>query len=247
MQKVNLEMHTAGFNISLAGLKRIQTPKTTASWFPIAHDLLFQSVCDHVVAQGLRVVGQSHAVCRKGRLYFGLLQIVNGSKDGDYTTVLGVQNSHDRSTPGALLVGSQVFVCNNLAFSGETRISRRHTSGMVRELPRLMKSAVEKIAALRRSQDERIAAYKAFELSDTQAHDLIIRGACDLEIVTTLQIPLVLDRWRAPQHPEFGKLPSAWRLFNSFTEVLKERNIFKQPRFSGALHAMIDTACGLSE
>jgi hypothetical protein len=246
MQKVNLEMHTGGFNVSPARLKRIQTPKTTASWFPIAHHLLFQNVCDHIVAQGMRVVGESHAICRNGKLYFGLLQIVNGSKAGDYATVLGVQNSHDQSTPGALLVGSQVFVCDNLAFSGETRISRRHTSGMARELPRLIKSAVAKIAALRRSQDERIAAYKAFELSDVQAHDLIVRGSCDLNIVTTLQMPVVLERWRRPDHPEFGELPSAWRLFNAFTEVLKERNIFKQPRFSGALHAMIDTACGLS-
>ena len=245
MQKVNLGMHTAGFNVSPVGLKRVRTPKATASYFPIAHHRLFQDVCDHVVAQGMRVVGESHAVCRKGKLYFGLLQIVNGSKDGDYATVLGVQNSHDQSTPGALLVGSQVYVCDNLAFSGETRISRRHTSGMARELPRLIKSAVTKISALRKSQDERIDAYKAFQLSDVQAHDLIVRGSCDLDIVTTLQMPLVLERWRRPEHAAFGERPSAWRLFNAFTEVLKERNIFKQPRFSGALHAMIDKACGL--
>lgn len=245
MQKVNLRMHTGNFHVSLKGLQRIRTPKATASWFPIPHDEIFQNVCDHVVAQGMRVVEQTHAVCRSGKVYFGLLQIVNGSEGDDYTTVLGVQNSHDRTQPGCLLVGSQVFVCNNLAFSGETQIARRHTRNMVRELPRLMKSAVGKIANLRRSQDERIAAYKEKELTDLQAHDLIMRGACDFGIITTVQIPAVLGRWREPEHPEFGERPSAWRLFNAFTELLKNRNIFRQPKYTGALHAMVDSACGL--
>lgn len=245
MRKVNLRMHTDGFRVSQKGLERIRTPKETGSWFPIPHHEIFKAVCDHVVAQGMRVVEQSHAVCRKGKLYFGLIQIVNGSEGEDYTTVLGVQNSHDRTQPGCLLVGSQVFVCNNLAFSGETQIARRHTRNMIRELPRLIRSAVGKIAELRRSQDKRIEAYKACELTDSQAHDLIIRGACDLKIITTVQIPAVLARWRKPEHPEFGDLPSAWRLFNAFTEVLKDRNIFQHPKHTGALHAMVDSACGL--
>lgn len=245
MQKVNLRTHTGNFHVSDKGLRRIRTPKPTDSWFPIPHHELFQNVCDHLVAQGLRVIETEHAACRDGRLYFGLIQIVNGSESEDYTTVLGVQNSHDRTAPGALFVGSQVFACNNLAFSAETQIARRHTRNMNRELQGLIKTAVAGIGALRQSQDDRIALYKEVELSDLQAHDLILRGAVDRKIVTTVQIPAVLMHWREPKQPELTERESAWRLFNAFTEVLKARNIFKHPRLSGALHALLDTACGV--
>lgn len=243
MKKVDLRMHAGNFYVSQKCLEKVRTPKATGSWFPIPHHDLFQYVCDHLVAQGLCVVGKAHALCRDGKLYFGLVQIINGSEGEDYTTILGIQNSHDRTSPGALFVGSQVFACDNLAFSAETQIAKRHTRNMVRSLQKMIKSAVANIADLRRSQDERIQLYKRFELSDLQVHDLIIRGACDRKIITIIQIPAVLAQWREPRYLEFAERQSAWRLFNAFTEVLKERNIFKQPKYSGALHALLDTAC----
>jgi hypothetical protein len=139
-----------------------------------------------------------------------------------------------------------VFVCDNLAFSGEVTIARRHTRFIERDLPQIVHTAVGRLAHMRGRQEERISAYKSTELDDRTVHDLVVRSV-DAEILPVTQVPDVLAEWRTPRHDEFladGK--SAWRLFNAFTEAWKGRNLTALPRRSQALHGLLDTACGLA-
>jgi hypothetical protein len=68
-------------------------------------------------------------------------------------------------------------------------------------------------------QDQRIGAYKGKNLSDSSAHDLIIRST-DVQACTPRQIPSILKEWRNPRHEQF-QARTLWSLFNSFTEVLR--------------------------
>lgn len=244
MRKANLMLHCGANRIDRKDLERVATPPATRTWHPIPHMDLLGQVEDHIKANSLRVVQESHAIARDGKRYFGLLQVTNGQAETDYATIFGVRNSHDQSFPGGLALGSQVFVCDNLAFSGEVQIARRHTRNMRRDLPGLIKSAVAQLGNMRRSQDDRIAAYKKHELTDEQAHDLILRGINDVRVLPTITLPAVVKQWREPAYEEFEQR-TAWRLFNAFTEVLKERPLFKRPKSTEALHGLIDSACGL--
>jgi hypothetical protein len=69
-----------------------------------------------------------------------------------------------------------VFVCDNLAFSAEIIIARKHTVFIERDLPQLVSAAMGRLGEVRQHQDERIALYKETTLSDTLAHDLMIRA-----------------------------------------------------------------------
>lgn len=51
---------------------------------------------------------------------------------------------------------------------------------------------------------------------------------------------------RSVRHEEFAQTKNAWRLFNAYTEVLKGSSLFKRPRQTQPLHAMLDDACGLA-
>src|SRR4029078_7963305 len=101
---------------------------------------------------------------------------------------------HDKSSPAALVFGTGVFVCDNLAFSGEVKIGRKHTVFIERDLPNLIQSAVGRIGDLRKRQDDRIDTYKRFEMSDTQAHDIVIQ-ALDNRIAPVTYIPKILKEW----------------------------------------------------
>ena len=68
------------------------------------------------------------------------------------------------------------MVCDNLSFSGKVSLSRRHTRFIERDLPRVVSTAVGRLTDMRHAQDDRIAEYKATELVDSQAHDLVVRA-----------------------------------------------------------------------
>jgi hypothetical protein len=88
-----------------------------------------------------------------------------------------------------------------------------------------------------------MASYQSHELTESAAHDLMIR-AMDSRIVPVTKIPDVLTEWREPRHAEFREGRTAWRLFNAFTEILKG-NLGELPRRTQALHGLMDSACGL--
>jgi hypothetical protein len=212
---------------------------------PIPHHRLLTQVEQTLTGAGLSVVNQAHALSSDRMRYFALLEVVNGQGSQDYNLILGLRNSHDKKFPAALVVGSAVQVCDNLSFSGEIRIARKHTRFIERDLPQLVGAAIGRLGEVRRLQDQRIATYKQTELADVQAHDLVVR-AMDARVVPVRQVPDVLSEWRHPRHHEFveaGK--TAWRLFNAFTAVIKGRALELLPRRTQALHGLMDIACGV--
>ena len=88
----------------------------------------------------------------------------------------GLRNSHDKTFPAGIVAGAQIFVCDNLRFSGEVKLARKHTIHIVRDLPRLVQSAVGQLMDRWHHQDTRLATYKLTEVEDQTAHDLVIRA-----------------------------------------------------------------------
>src|ERR1041384_4160845 len=64
----------------------------------------------------------------------------------DLASVLGVRNSYDRSLAVGLTLGSRVFCCDNLAFSGEVTMHRKHTLNVFRDLPDLIYRMLSQVA-----------------------------------------------------------------------------------------------------
>src|SRR5207249_7085786 len=141
---------------------------------------------------GLSIVNQAHSVTHDGLRYFGLMEIQNGVIHQDYAWVLGLKNSHDKSFPAGIVAGANVLVCDNLSFSGEIKIARKHTRFIVRDLPGLVSGAVGQLSDRWHAQAERINAYRGHELTDVQAHDLVIR-ALDNRAITVTQVPTILE------------------------------------------------------
>jgi hypothetical protein len=130
-----------------------------------------------------------------------------------------------------------------LSFSGEVKLARKHTAHVERDLPQLVERAVGRLAGLRHTQERRFLTYKSAELADGQAHDLLVR-AVDAQVLPVTKLPLVLQEWREPRHPDFRAGKTGWRLFNAFTEVLKGQ-LDHLPKRTQALHGLMDSACGL--
>ena len=240
----NLVLHCGARHVQRREVEEAATPRASATWVPIAHYRLLEQVESTLCASGLKVVNQAHALWSDGLRYFGLLEVTNGELHDDYSLVIGLRNSHDKSFPAAIAMGSSVFCCDNLAFSAEVTIARRHTRYIERDLPRVVHTAVARLTDMRGEQDDRISKYKETELSDAAAHDLIIR-AVDANALPVTQVPDALKEWRTPSHEEFtvdGK--TVWRFHNAVTHVWKGRNLAALPRRSQALQGLLDGVCG---
>ena len=243
-RRCNLILHCGATAVPRVEVARVSTPRQTETWQPIPHVTLIETVEDALRATGLRSGNQVHSLNQDGARYFGLTEVHGPNDADDYALVLGLRNSHDKTFPVGLVAGASVFVCDNLSFSGEVRLTRKHTIYLQRDLPHLVASGVGKLMELWHHQGSRIDAYKNYRMRDRSAHDLVIR-AVDVGACTNRMIPSVLKEWREPSHPEFQDR-TAWSLFNGFTEVLKG-NLPELPKRTQALHALFDTTVGLSQ
>lgn len=245
MRSLELNLHSGGELVCRQAVHEVVTPPATASWTPVPHGRLINNVSDSLTRAGLEIVHEQFALAKDGARMFGLLQVARPGEDaGDYSLVMGVRNSHDRSFSAGFCVGAGVFVCSNLSFRSEINIARKHTRHVLRALPELVDLGIGRLIEHRNKQDLRFGSYKQLELTDHHASDLIIR-AFEQRVVGPLRIQAVIDQWRNSNHPEFAER-NGWRLFNAFTEALKGSTLAELPRRTQALHGLLDKECGLA-
>jgi len=238
-------LHCGGSVVDRGTLFNVPTPQATRTWFPLPHQQLVEQVEFQLTAAGFTLLAESHALSHEGNRYFGVLEICSNALDmaEDHAWIVGLRNSHDKTFPAGLVAGTRVFVCDNLAFSGLIQIRRKHTRFAVRDLRQLTARAVGQLGDRLVAMDRRIEAYRSFRLSETMAHDLVIR-ATDCRAITTTQIPEVLSHWRAPEHEEFQSR-NIWSLYNAVTEVHKAGNPHIAIARCEALHGLLDGVAGV--
>lgn len=241
-RRPNLLLHCGARAVEREQVMDVPTPCPTETWTPMAHIALISHVEQTICTNGLVIGTQAHSLSRDGARYFGLMEVQHSESNLDYCWVLGIRNSHDKTFPAGIVAGASIMVCDNLSFSGEVKLARKHTRFITRDLPRLVQSAVGQLMDRWHHQDTRFATYKLADIDDRTAHDLVIR-ACDVGVVPNRTIPEVLHEWREPRHEAFQPR-TVWSLFNSFTEALKG-NLIELPRRTEALHGLLDNHVGL--
>lgn len=239
-----LILHSGANKASIEQVANVPTPDATETWQPVPHKRLIDTVYRAVEATGFRITQAAYGLWNDGARLFGVLTLQNGHNAEDYALALGIRNSHDKRFPVGLCVGSSVFVCDNLAFSSEITVLRKHTNRVLLDLDRLVATAAGRIGEHRVLQDRRITAYKGYELDNSSVHDILIRSV-DAKVIPNADVPKVLSEWRAEgaRHEEFAPR-TGWSLFNAYTEVLKESNALDLPQRTQRLHGLLDLASG---
>ena len=103
---VNLVLHCGARHVERRAVEEAKTPAASPTWVPIAHHRLLEQVETTLTASGMTVANEAHALWNDGLRYFGLLEVTNGQPHDDYGLVIGLRNSHDKSFPAAIAMGS---------------------------------------------------------------------------------------------------------------------------------------------
>ena len=214
----------------------------SVSYQPISHNLLIDKTRKHLDDGGFTVVNECHNLAREGKRYFGLFEVTHPTRENsDRGTVIGLRNAHDKCFPAGLCAGDAPFVCDNLIFTNNVKLARRHTRNILGELDSVIARTLGKLFSFWGGQDKRIESYKSFDLTNPQVNDLVIR-AYKAGAISKTKIVDVVNQWEKSDHPEFWD-KNMNSLYNAFTEVYKG-NLVALPKRSDALHSVLDPEVG---
>ena len=214
----------------------------SVSYQPISHNLLIDKTRKHLTDGGFEVVDECHNLARQGKRYFGLFEVTHPTRENtDRGTIIGLRNAHDKCFPAGLCAGDAPFVCDNLIFTNSVKLARRHTKNIFAELDSVIARTLGKLFTFWGGQDQRIDSYKAFDLTNPQVNDLVIR-AYKAGAISKTKVVDVVNQWEKSDHPAFWDR-NMNSLYNAFTEVYKG-NLVALPNRSDALHSVLDSEVG---
>ena len=241
-KRCNLLLHQGASAVTRGELAVSHTPSPTATHKPVSHIKVLQTVEKALLQRRVTITGQAHGLTHDGARYFGLLEVLSPT-GADMHWVVGIRNSHDKTFAAGIVAGAQVLVCDNLCFSGEVMLARKHTGHIHRDLPVIAEQTVDKMRGYWFEHRQRVDAYKHKRVTDTRAHDLVIRSV-DAGVMANSYVPKVLKEWREPSHDVF-RPRDLWSLQNAFTEVFKGR-VDLLPDRTMKLHKLLDAQVGLN-
>ena len=238
----NLMLHCGGNQLEYTALQQILTPDATDTWNPIAHTTIFQTMADALTTAGYQIKKAVHAVSGKdGANYFGLMQVdAEYLETDEYGLVVGFRNSHAKKFSASMVAGAQVFICDNLAFSGEISLKHKHTTNVMGKLPGLFAEGVGKLNSMYLNQEVRYSAYKEHALEDNRAEKLIV-DMYRQNLIVSSEVGHIINIYDSPTHEEYGE-NTAWTLFNAATEAVKGK-LGKLPKTTMGVHNILDGEC----
>jgi hypothetical protein len=182
-------------------------------------------VTQQLAQNGLEVTNEAFGVTLVDGLparFFGVMELV--STRTSHALVVGLRGSYDQSISRGLAVGSRVFVCDNLAFSGEVTYHTKQTTYIGDRLPRMIADAAMRVPALAAHQEMRFDKYRMTALKPRHG-DAAMVELLRLGVLNGHTLPRAVAEWDEPSHPEHAEDGfSAWRLMNAVTESIKARD-----------------------
>ena len=98
-------------------LQQIPVPEATSTHKPVPHHVIVEALVETLSFRHIGVVAEEYAVSSDGMKMFGVLDLETQMEGCRFS--IGIRNSHDKSIRLGLDGGLTVFVCSNMAFSGD--------------------------------------------------------------------------------------------------------------------------------
>lgn len=237
-----LLLHCGAHKVELSEVLSAPLPVGTETHTPVEHRFVIDTVSELLKDYGFDIKETAHSLSHEGMRYFGLMQVVaqNAITNQEFAQVVGIRNSNDKKFPVGLTMGSQVFVCDNLAFSGEITLKRKHTSGIFGDIVKKMVDTMSKLQGFFLNQERRFEIYKGFAVTDEKASKIIL----DAHKHGALPKTKIVDVWTEylePSHTEFSER-NIWSLYNAFTEIHKRTpNLNELPQRTMRMQNLFDS------
>jgi hypothetical protein len=217
-------------------LAQIPVPEATSTHKPVPHHVIVEALVETLSFRHIAVVNEEYAVSFDGMKMFGELDLETQMEGCRFS--IGIRNSHDKSLRLGLTAGLRVFVCSNMAFSGDfTPVLAKHTKSF-----NLIDTLAVGVDRIQRSFDpmrRQVEEWRQAQITDERAKLILYAAFVDgkLEAPRTL-LPEVHRLYFQPEYEEFSPR-TMWSLSNAFTSAFKELDPIPQFKATAKLGAFL--------
>ena len=218
-------------------LALVQTPLATATHRPVPHAEIVEALVETLGFRHIGVVKDEFAISKDGMKMFGVLDLDTGMHGCRFS--IGIRNAHDKTMRLAMTVGYRVFVCENMAFSGDFQpVLAKHSKHF--SLQNALSIGVDQMQRNFDGMRLQVDTWKQSQLSDVAAKLVIYRAfiESDLEVPKHLARP-VHDLYFSPPHEEFQSR-TLWSLSNAFTSAFKQLEPIPQFKATAKLAGFLE-------
>ena len=169
---------------------------------------------------------------------FGVLELATEIQGCRFA--IGVRNSHDKSMRLAMTCGYRVFVCSNMAFSGDfTPVLAKHSKSF--SLVDAISVGVDRMQRNFEPMRKQVEAWRQFEVTDVTARIIIYHAFIEGELDVPKHLARrVHDFYFEPQYEDF-RPRTLWSLSNAFTSAFKELDPIPQFKATAKLGGFLET------
>lgn len=213
-----LMAHCGAEKLTRDQLVTILPPEGTDTFRPIQHSHLIDEVHEALARRQIGVVKDEYAVSDDGMKLFGVLDLaVSGS---DFRFSVGIRNANDKSMRFGMVSGIRVFVCDNMAFSGEFfAIQAKHTKRL--DIMDSVALGLDRIQRNFKPITEQIERWKQNQLTDDRAKAIVFDAFFGKKAIAPQHVARIVGQYYfEPKYPEFEPRTS-WSLQNAFTSAFK--------------------------
>jgi hypothetical protein len=242
--------HCGAEPVTLDQLRTLADPVPfTSTHYPIRHDHFIDEMKRAMIPSGFEITREEYSLRQDAEgdhghdNMFGILEF-QGTDDG-IAHCAAVRNSGTQDFRAMLGCGGRVFVCDNLMFSAQIVVGRKHTRFIERDLPKLAGDAIRKMSLQFDYGDLRTKVYKESKLGQRSVNDLMIR-TLNAGGIPASQVPAWIKECAKPAHEEFGR-GDAWSLLNCHTEIAKRWNFDTMQTRTQIVQGIIDQGLNLHE
>lgn len=186
-------------HVTAEELLNVSTPAETETFKPLPHHLLCEYTREALSDAGFEIVEEDHVIAKEGLRYFGGFALSHRSLSGERRQIVcGIRNSNDKAFPAAICIGNRMMVCENLCFSSEEKLTRRHTKNIMRDLRGVITAAISRLMKAWNDMEQRITAYENVTLTEQEASHLALR-LIDAAALPARDFYNVMLAWRNPE------------------------------------------------
>lgn len=233
--EATLMTHVGARKVARQELSLVPTPPATDTFRPIAHAALIDEMEKSLSFRHISIVRDEYAVTPDGMKLFGLLEL-NAEYEG-VRFAIGLRNANDKSMRLGMVAGYRVFVCDNMALSGDFKpLLAKHTKHF--DLVESLSIGVDRIQRGFKPLQEAIAFKREHRLGDEEACSMIYRAFMENHFPLKLLKTVHREFFVAPSRAEFRQ-QTVWSLENAFTTAFKELKPVAQFRLTAKLGSFL--------